>query len=91
MIEITRQLTGLAKKITTIADTIEVLEWARAQEGLYCTVAAQTGGTWLIEVGGVTVSSVQVELGQWVVFDGERFYALTQEEFDAKGYTSEGQ
>lgn len=86
MIEITRQFTGLAKKIDAIADVLDILQWAIDQDGLYCTLAARPDGTWLIEVGGVEVSSVYIELGQWVVFDGDRFSALSQQEFEDKGY-----
>lgn len=86
MIEITRQVTGLAKKIETIADATEVIEWANDIDGIYCTVSARADGVLRIELGGVEVDSVEVQLGQWIFYDGERFSALTQEEFDAKGY-----
>jgi len=87
MIEITRQLSGLAKKINNLNDVVEVMQWALGMDGLYCTASVRTDGTVFIEVGGVEVQSVQVELGQWIIFDGVRFSALTQEEFDAQGYS----
>lgn len=89
MIEITRQLTGLAKKIDGIVDVVDVLEWVLDRPGLYCSVSARTDNHWLIEVGGLEVQSIRVELGQWVVFDGDRFHALTDEEFEARGYKPE--
>lgn len=89
MIEITRQVTGLAKKIDTIGDAVEIVEWANEIEDIYCTVSARADGTLTIELGGVNVESVAVQLGQWLVFDGERFSALSQEQFEAKGYSSE--
>lgn len=89
MIEITRQVTGLAKKIEQVADVVDVLQWVIDRPGLYCVVSAGTDNNWLIEVGGLEVQSIRVELGQWVVFDGDRFSALTDEEFAAKGYAPE--
>lgn len=89
MIEITRQVTGLAKKIEVIGDVVDVLEWVVDRPGLYCTVSAGTNNQWLIEVGGLQVQSVRVEIGQWVVFDGERFAALSDEDFSASGFTPE--
>lgn len=86
MIEITRQFTGLAKKLQTISDVVEVLQWAIDHQGLYCTVSARTDGTWLIELGGVDTASVYPSLGEWVVYDGDNFFALTDEAFTAKGY-----
>jgi len=87
MIEITRQLSGLAKKVETLTDVIEVMQWVLDLDDLYCTASARTDGTVFMEVGGVEVQSVEVQLGQWVIFDGVRFSALTQEEFEAQGYS----
>jgi hypothetical protein len=87
MIEITRQVVGMAKKIDGFADVVDVLTWARDFEGLYCTVCARVDGSFFMEVGGEEIQSIPVELGQWVVFDGDHFSALTQEEFEAKGYS----
>ena len=88
MIEITRQFTGLAKKINAISDVVEVLEWVIDHEGLYCTVSARCDNEWLIEVGGVEVASVTANIGEWIVFDGDHFFALTDEDFTAKGYAT---
>ena len=44
MIEITRQMTGMAKKVNSIADTVDLLEWARETEGIACTVVARVDG-----------------------------------------------
>ena len=87
MIEITRQVVGMAKKITGFADVVEVFTWTESIEGIYCTVSARADGSFFMEVGGVEVQSIQVDLGKWVVFDGDHFSALTQEEFEAKGYS----
>ena len=83
MIEIVRQVTSLAKRIVTISDTVDVLEWVLEQPGLYCSVAARTDNGLLIEVGGLEVQSIQVQLGEWVVFDGDRFSAYSDEDFNA--------
>ena len=83
MIEIVRQVTSLAKRIVTISDTVDVLEWVLDRPGLYCSVAARTDNELLIEVGGIEVQSIQVQLGQWVVFDGERFSAYSDEDFNS--------
>jgi len=88
MIDITRQVTGIAKKLDSLADLTDILTWVLGQQNLYCTVAARMDNKLSIECGGVDVSSVYPEIGQWVVFDGERFSALSQEEFDARGYTN---
>lgn len=88
MIEITRQVSGLAKKIQEIGDVVDVLEWVVDRPGLYCSVVAGTNNEWLIEVGGLQVQSIRVALGQWVVFDGDRFWALSDEEFADRGFTS---
>lgn len=87
MIEITRQVVGMAKKIDGFADVVDVLSWAQDFEGLYCTVCARVDGSFFMEVGGIQISSVLVELGQWVVFDGDHFAALSQEDFEARGYS----
>ena len=78
-----RQVTSLAKRIVTISDTVDVLEWVLDRPGLYCSVSARTDNEWLIEVGGLEVQSIQVQLGQWIVFDGERFSAYSDEDFNA--------
>ncbi len=83
MIEIVRQVTSLAKRIVTVSDTVEVLEWVLEQPGLYCCVSARTDNQWLIEVGGLEVQSVRVELGEWIVFDGDRFSTYSDEDFTA--------
>lgn len=90
MIEITRKMTGMAKKIETLADAIEVIEWAQqpSQSGLAFTVAAQANGTLRMQAEGVSVDTVYLELGQWLVFDGVSFSALTDDEFKAAGYVA---
>lgn len=88
MIEVTRKHTGMAKKVDSVSDLVAVLEWMIGQDGLYCTVSARCDNEWLIEVGGTEVASTSVELGQWLVFDGEHFAALDDAEFKAKGYSS---
>lgn len=88
MIEITRQMTGMAKKVQVIADTIDLLEWAHDHPDYSCTVVARVDGNYHIEMGGTNVDSVVCEMGNWVIFDGDRFSVLTQEEFDAKGYSA---
>jgi len=87
MIEITRQSTGTAKLLESVADAAELVAWANEQEGLYFTIAAKAGGGLEFQAGGTHVDTVYPEIGQWVVFDGDRFYALTVEEFEAKGYS----
>jgi hypothetical protein len=88
MIDITRQVTGIAKKLDTLADLADILTWIMGQQNLYCSVAAHMDNKLSIECGGVDLASVFPEIGQWLVFDGEKFSALTQEEFDARGYTN---
>jgi len=90
MIEITRQVSGLAKQINQVEDVVDVLKWVVDKPGLYCTISAGTDNKWLIEVGGLEVQSIRVELGQWVVFDGDRFLALSDDEFTDRGYVSDG-
>ena len=86
MIEVTRQLSGIAKKLDTLADAVEVVEWAQQQPGIAFTIAARADGTLLIQAEGESIATVYPELGQWLVFDGEKFEALSQEDFDARGY-----
>ena len=88
MIDITRQVTGIAKKLEGVADVAEILTWVLQQQNLYCSVSAHMDNKLSIECGGLDIASVFPEIGQWVVFDGEKFSALTQEEFDARGYTN---
>jgi hypothetical protein len=88
MIEITRQMTGMAKKVNTIADTLDLINWAHDNPGYSCTVVAQVDGNYHIEMGGLSVDSVVIQLGQWVVFDGSHFQVMSQEDFDAKGYSA---
>ena len=88
MIDITRQVTGIAKKLNSLADVAEILTWILGQQNLYCSVAAGMNNKLNIECGGLDIASVYPEIGQWLVFDGEKFSALTQEEFDARGYTN---
>lgn len=88
MIEITRQMTGMAKQINVIDDAVDLLVWAHDNPGYSCTVVSRVDGNYHIEMGGLTVDSVICEMGSWVVFDGDRFQVLTPEEFEAKGYSA---
>ena len=90
MIEITRSVTGMAKKLENVSDIAELLEWAHDQEDIFCMVVARTDKTYTVEVGGTTIASAVTQLGNWVVFDGDRFSVLSQEEFEAKGYSEQG-
>lgn len=89
MIEITRQMTGMAKKVNSIADTVDLLEWARENEGFSCTVVARVDGDYHVELGGTNTDSVICEMGNWVIFDSGQFLVLTQEEFEQKGYATQ--
>lgn len=88
MIEITRQMTGMAKKVNSIADTVDLLEWARETEGISCTVVARVDGEYYVELGGTSTGSVICEMGNWIIFDNNRFIVLTQEEFEQGGYAT---
>lgn len=71
MIQITQQLTGFAKKISTILDTVEVLEWASSTPGMSFTVAAQANSEEIrMQFEGTTVATVCPKFGEWLVFDG---------------------
>ncbi|WP_396909522.1 hypothetical protein [Mycolicibacterium sp.] len=87
MIEITRQITGMAKKIDTVEDAIEVIEWAQGQPGIAFTLAARADGALHMQAEGVSVETVYPTLGQWLVFDGARFLALSDGDYVAAGYT----
>ena len=89
MIEITRQMTGMAKKVNTIADTLDLLEWAHENDGYSCTVVARVDGNYHVLMGGTDTDSVVCEMGNWVVFDSGRFQVLTQDEFEQRGYTAQ--
>lgn len=88
MIEITRQVTGMAKKIDQISDVVDLLAWAHETPEVSCTVVARIDGSYAIELGGTLVDSVVTTVGYWVVFTGEQFYVLTDEEFEAKGFNT---
>jgi hypothetical protein len=88
MIELTMQVTGIAKKLTAISDIADVLSWVLDKEKLYCSVSARMDGQLLIECGGDEITSVYPVIGNWIVFDGTKFLTLTQKEFDASGYAS---
>ncbi|AXQ53047.1 hypothetical protein SEA_RANDO14_27 [Mycobacterium phage Rando14] len=91
MIQVTRKLVGAAMRLDTIDDAVNLQKWARQQPGLYATVSGRVDGTWLIEVGGTTAHSIvhisdSDEVDRWVVFDGEQFAILTDDEYAARGY-----
>lgn len=88
MIEFTRKLTGMAKKLDGLTDAVEVIDWARAQDGIAFTVAARADGSLLMQAEGVEIATVYPQLGQWLVFDGAKFEALSDEEFTARGYVA---
>ncbi|AEL19682.1 hypothetical protein SEA_EDUGATOR_26 [Mycobacterium phage Edugator] len=91
MIEVTRKLVGAAMRLDTIDDAVKLQKWAKLQPGLYATVSGRVDGTWLIEVGGTQAHSVVHvadvdDIDRWVVFDGEQFSILTDDEYAARGY-----
>ena len=86
MLQITQQLTGFAKKINTLADTNEIMEWARDADGMSFTVAAQAHGGIRMQFEGVSVATVYPEFGKWLVFNGIQAEVLTDEEYAEKGY-----
>ena len=88
MIQITQQLTGFAKKINTVADTVEIIEWARTAPGMSFTVAAQANSDEVhMQFEGISVATVRPEFGKWLVFNGVQAEVLDDEEYAAKGYT----
>jgi hypothetical protein len=87
MIELTMQVTGIAKKLDSIADIADILSWVLDKDNLYCSVSSRLDGTILVECGGTDVASVYPEIGNWIIFNGTKFLTLTQEEFDASGYS----
>jgi hypothetical protein len=87
MIELTMQVTGIAKKLDSISDIADILSWVLDKDNLYCSVSSRLDGTLLVECGGTDVASVYPELGKWIIFDGTKFLTLTQEEFNASGYS----
>jgi len=89
MIEITRSITGMAKKLENVSDIAELLEWAHDQDDIFCMVVARTDKVYTVELGGTIIDSVVAQLGNWVVYDGDRFHVLTQDEFEAKGYSEQ--
>lgn len=86
MLQITQQLTGFAKKINTLADANEIMEWARDADGMSFTVAAQAHGGIRMQFEGVSVATVYPEFGKWLVFNGIQAEVLTDEEYAEKGY-----
>lgn len=89
MIEITRQLTGFAKKLATVGDAVELLDWAREQPGMAFAIAARADGSLHMQFEGVTVSTVYPELGQWLVFDGVTAEVIDDEQAQARGYVED--
>lgn len=91
MIEITRQITGIAKRIAVIDDVVDVLKWGYALDGISVSVTATVDGQYVINCGGVTVDTVSVPLGSWVMFDGDRFAVLSDEQFAEQGFVNDGE
>ncbi|AHZ95587.1 hypothetical protein SEA_THYATIRA_26 [Mycobacterium phage Thyatira] len=85
MLEIRKQLVGFAKKIDSLSDACEVLEWARGQDGMAFTVVARADGAVHMQFEGVTVATVHPEFGKWLVFDGIKAEVLSDAEFDREG------
>ena len=88
MIEITRQLSGIATKVETLSDAIDLVEWAQSQDSLYFTISGKVDGSLLLEAGGSETDTVTMELGNWIVFDGQTFHVYQDDnEFVAAGYS----
>ena len=87
MIQITQQLTGFAKRIESLSDTNELMEWARSTPGMSFTIAAQANSDEIrMQFEGVTVATVYPEFGKWLVFNGLIAEVLDDEEYSARGY-----
>ena len=87
MIEVTRQLSGVAKKLENTNDVREMVDWALTQSGLSVSMTAKVDNTLLIQAEGIDCPTVYPEIGQWLAFDGEKFIVYaTDEEFTAAGF-----
>ena len=87
MIQITQQLTGFAKKLETLTDTNEVMEWARTTPGMSFTIAAQANGDEIrMQFEGTNIATVYPEFGKWLVFNGVQAEVLDDEEYSDRGY-----
>jgi hypothetical protein len=87
MIEITRQLSGIALKVETLSDASDLVGWALTQPGIVVIIAARVDNTLLIQCEGEEIPTVYPQLGNWVVFDGAKFSVYEDDSaFVAAGY-----
>lgn len=82
---VTQQISTIAKHIVTQEDAVEVLTWALTQPGIAFTLSARVDGSLFMQAEGVDVATVYPELGQWLLFYGDRFEVLTDEQATARG------
>lgn len=65
-------------------DVADLLQWADEQDAIYCTAAAKRDGGRVIEIGIVPGGPVAANFGDWIIFDGSSFQALSDEDAQAK-------
>lgn len=73
MMEITRQLSGIATKLDSDQKLFELYAWAKTQPGIAVTIGAKVDGSTHIQCEGTEVATVYPEMNDWLVFDGEKF------------------
>lgn len=73
MIEETVTVTVTRAVIADIAAARDLQDWCLDRGNLYCTISARVDGAWLIEIGGTTVDTHQIEIGDTVSWDGAQF------------------
>lgn len=76
---------GVAVALDEFSDCVALLEWATNQPGISCTVVSAANGDKFVQVEGEAIDTVKGFVGQhWITFDGAKFEALTNDEFQAK-------